>query len=67
MRETIGFILLAGGGLSVLAGFLLCVWAGMSVEQQMGHMDINTYRGTGLGIKLLVGGFIFGLVGYFVM
>jgi hypothetical protein len=67
MRETIGLLLLVGAGFSGVAGFLLCVWGGMSVERQMGHMDLDTYRRTGLGIKLIVVGAILGISGYIVM
>lgn len=64
MRETIGLILLVGASFSGVAGILLCVWSGMNIERQMGHMDPDTYRRMGLGIKLLIAGAILGVSGY---
>ena len=65
MIDTVRLILIIGGVFFGIAGLLLCIMGGMSVERQMGHMDIDTYRRTGLGIKLIIIGLILGVIRFF--
>jgi hypothetical protein len=62
--QTVIVILGIISGLCVLVAFITLVGAGMTVEQQRGHMDIDTYRRSGTAIKAGVIGLVLGGIAF---